>query len=159
MAIDTLTVSATSATEQIKNLVLANAAAHISSATPESALKSSAPDNTYDGVRKPYEIYNGGFSNAHERGVCIRIANGTAGQIGLIRLWADTFIRMMVEEKGEQPFEVSSNFSVGKAKTSYSSVIRIYLFIGRLVSGRHHRQSVNAGVWCCGYGAHVHPTS
>ena len=106
MAIDTLPVSVTSATEQMKNLVLANATAQISSVTLGHVLASSTPANTSDGARKPYEIYNGGYSNAHERGVCIRIANGTAGQIGLLRVWADAFIRMMVEDKGEQPFEV-----------------------------------------------------
>ncbi|KAF5328701.1 hypothetical protein D9619_011489 [Psilocybe cf. subviscida] len=107
MAIEALPVSATSVTEQIKNLVLANAAAHVSSVALGSILASSPSANTSDGARKPYEIYNGGYSNAHERGVCVRIANGGGGQIGLLRVWADVFIRMMVEEKGEQPFEIA----------------------------------------------------
>ncbi|KAF8196453.1 hypothetical protein BJ912DRAFT_111431 [Pholiota molesta] len=54
----------------------------------------------------PYEIYDGGFESGKARGVCIRIANGTAGQVGLVRAWADNFIRHMVKE-GEDPFLIA----------------------------------------------------
>jgi len=55
---------------------------------------------------KPFAIYNGGYSHARERGICLRIANGGAGQTGLIQAYADTFIQYMVA-KGGEPFEVS----------------------------------------------------
>jgi hypothetical protein len=55
---------------------------------------------------KPFAIYNGGYEGARKRGTRLRIANGGAGQTGLIRAWADTFIQYMVA-KGAEPFEVS----------------------------------------------------
>ena len=54
---------------------------------------------------KPREIYDGGYENAKIQGVRLRIANGGAGQTGLIRAWADGFIQYMVSE-GMPPFEV-----------------------------------------------------
>ena len=54
---------------------------------------------------KPREIYDGGYENAKIQGVRLRIANGGAGQTGLIRAWADRFIQYMVSE-GMPPFEV-----------------------------------------------------
>ena len=53
----------------------------------------------------PYAIYDGGFPVAQKRGVCIRIANGGAGQAGLIKAWADAFITAMVA-RGSEPFQV-----------------------------------------------------
>ncbi|KAF8154440.1 hypothetical protein B0H34DRAFT_799224 [Crassisporium funariophilum] len=55
---------------------------------------------------KPHAIYDGGYDRARLRGVCLRIANGGAGQTGLIRAWADTFIQHMVA-KGVEPFQVA----------------------------------------------------
>ncbi|KAF8960817.1 hypothetical protein BDZ97DRAFT_1665317 [Flammula alnicola] len=54
----------------------------------------------------PYAIYNGGYDDAKDRGICLRIANGGAGQTGLIRAWADAFIQYMVH-RGVEPFEVA----------------------------------------------------
>lgn len=54
---------------------------------------------------KPHEVYDGGYENAKIQGVRLRIANGSAGQTGLIRAWADGFIQHMVSE-GMAPFEV-----------------------------------------------------
>ncbi|KAF9482071.1 hypothetical protein BDN70DRAFT_802237 [Pholiota conissans] len=54
----------------------------------------------------PYEIYDGGFESAKSRGICVRIANGTAGQIGLLRAWADAFIQQAVKQ-GEDPFQIA----------------------------------------------------
>ncbi|KAJ3506698.1 hypothetical protein NLJ89_g6726 [Agrocybe chaxingu] len=56
---------------------------------------------------KPRAIYDGGFPESKQRGVCLRIANGGAGQTGLLRAWADAFIQDMVK-KGSQPFEAST---------------------------------------------------
>ncbi|KIJ98187.1 hypothetical protein K443DRAFT_680974 [Laccaria amethystina LaAM-08-1] len=53
----------------------------------------------------PQEIYNGGYTNAKD--VRLRIANGGAGQSGLIRAWADAFIRFMVKVRHVQPFLVA----------------------------------------------------
>lgn len=60
---------------------------------------------------KPFAIYNGSYECARKRGICLRIANGGAGQTGLIRAWADTFIQYMVA-KGAEPFEVSHRHSM-----------------------------------------------
>ena len=53
----------------------------------------------------PRAIYDGGFDTAAARGVCLRIANGGAGQTGFIQAWADAFIQHMVAQ-GEKPFQV-----------------------------------------------------
>ncbi len=66
--------------------------------------------STLGGLSSPHEIYDGGYAHARERGVLVRIANGTAGQVGLLRAWADSFIRHMVN-KGEQPFQVRFGLS------------------------------------------------
>ena len=72
---------------------------------------SRSPSTTFDSTRvnisKPHAIYDGGYENAKIQGVRLRIANGGAGQVGLIRAWADGFIQYMVSE-GMQPFEVRS---------------------------------------------------
>ena len=57
----------------------------------------------------PQAVYNGGFTGATE--VCVRIANGGAGQSGLIGAWANAFIQYAVS-KGKQPFLVSNNTTV-----------------------------------------------
>ncbi|PPQ79459.1 hypothetical protein CVT25_002621 [Psilocybe cyanescens] len=57
---------------------------------------------------KPSAIYDGGYrERAQRRGVCLRIANGGAGQTGLIQAWANAFIRYMVTHKGVEPFQVA----------------------------------------------------
>jgi hypothetical protein len=55
----------------------------------------------------PYAIYDGGFPDAQRRGICIRIANGGAGQAGLVKAWADAFVKDRVA-RGSQPFQVIS---------------------------------------------------
>lgn len=55
--------------------------------------------------KKPQAIYDGCYENAKIQGVRLRIANGGAGQTGLIRAWANGFIQYMVS-KGIPPFEV-----------------------------------------------------
>lgn len=74
---------------------------------------SSNPPTTFDftSSNKPHEVYDGGYENAKRQGVRLRIANGGAGQIGLIRAWADAFIQHMVS-KGMPPFEVRPIHSV-----------------------------------------------
>ncbi len=39
--------------------------------------------STPGGFSSPHEIYDGGYAHARERGVLVRIANGTAGQVGV----------------------------------------------------------------------------
>ncbi|TFK50187.1 hypothetical protein OE88DRAFT_1661802 [Heliocybe sulcata] len=52
----------------------------------------------------PQAVYNGGFQSAQE--IYVRIANGGAGQSGLIGAWADAFIQYSVK-KGMRPFLVA----------------------------------------------------
>ena len=54
----------------------------------------------------PQAVYDGGYRNASTRGVALRIANGGAGQVGLIKAWADAFIQYAVQKEGEDPFQV-----------------------------------------------------
>ncbi|KAI0046984.1 hypothetical protein FA95DRAFT_1559537 [Auriscalpium vulgare] len=70
------------------------------------------PDGVYakagigfaDASIAPQAVYNGGFANATE--ILIRIANGGAGQSGLIGAWADAFIQASVED-GIAPFLIA----------------------------------------------------
>ena len=52
----------------------------------------------------PQAVYNGGFTSATE--ICVRIANGGAGQSGLIGAWANAFIQHSVNNLGKAPFLV-----------------------------------------------------
>ncbi|PPQ98256.1 hypothetical protein CVT26_003448 [Gymnopilus dilepis] len=55
---------------------------------------------------EPRAIYDGGYGQPKGSCIRLRIANGGAGQIGLIQTWADTFIHHMVS-KGHKPFQVA----------------------------------------------------
>ncbi|KAG5644439.1 hypothetical protein DXG03_008534 [Asterophora parasitica] len=52
----------------------------------------------------PQATYDGGYSDAAE--MKLRIANGGAGQSGLIGAWADAFIQHCVKDLGMKPFKV-----------------------------------------------------
>ncbi|KAF9005233.1 hypothetical protein BDQ17DRAFT_1390074 [Cyathus striatus] len=52
----------------------------------------------------PQKTYNGDYDDAKD--IRLRIANGGAGQSGLIGAWANAFIKYCVEKKGEKPFLV-----------------------------------------------------
>ncbi len=54
----------------------------------------------------PQATYNGGYSSATT--VRLRVANGGAGQSGLIGAFADAFIKWRVEIFKEEPFTVSA---------------------------------------------------
>lgn len=58
------------------------------------------------GSLKPTQVYYGGHNDTSNP-VGLRIANGGAGQSGLIGAWADSFINYMVDRKGHAPFTVS----------------------------------------------------
>lgn len=77
----------------------------VSSRNPPTNFNSMIDTTTSNTSNKPHEIYDGGYENAKNQGVRLRIANGGAGQVGLIRAWADGFIQHMVSE-GMSPFEV-----------------------------------------------------
>ena len=64
-----------------------------------------SPPSAIHAVESPQALYDGGYSDASIRGVALRIANGGAGQAGLIKEWADAFIQYSVE-RGAQPFQV-----------------------------------------------------
>lgn len=61
-----------------------------------------APSST--GSLAPREVYHGSYNDTTKVG--LRIANGGAGQSGLIGAWANSFINYMVERKGHEPFTV-----------------------------------------------------
>lgn len=63
----------------------------------------SAGVGTTSSALAPQAVYNGGYPNA--TGIGLRIANGGAGQSGLIKAWADAFIRYEVGN-GREPFKV-----------------------------------------------------
>ncbi|EAU81214.1 hypothetical protein CC1G_09458 [Coprinopsis cinerea okayama7 len=70
------------------------------------------PDGLYSGSGvaasdaslSPQEVYDGGYSNATE--MYLRIATGGSGQSGLIKAWADAFIKYNVENGLAPPFKV-----------------------------------------------------
>ncbi len=53
---------------------------------------------------EPRAIYDGGYSTA--KSVDLRIANGGAGEAGLIGAWANAFIQTRVVDYGDAPFKV-----------------------------------------------------
>ncbi|KAG7095013.1 hypothetical protein E1B28_005808 [Marasmius oreades] len=56
-------------------------------------------------ILSPGAIYNGGYPSAKE--VRLRIANGGAGQSGLVEAFANAYIQFSVETKGVKPFLVA----------------------------------------------------
>lgn len=52
----------------------------------------------------PKATYDGGYADA--KNIRLRIANGGAGQSGLIGAWADAFIKYCVEDQKLKPFRV-----------------------------------------------------
>lgn len=58
----------------------------------------------------PKAIYDGGYSDAKD--ILVRIANGGAGQSGLIGAWADAFIQHCVEFHKFPAFRVRYGFHV-----------------------------------------------
>jgi len=52
----------------------------------------------------PRAVYDGGYPEAKE--IKLKIANGGAGQSGLIGAWADAFIQYCVKQLGYKPFKV-----------------------------------------------------
>ena len=75
------------------------------------------PDTPYVGagvnaavVLAPHVIYDGGYPRVGQ-GIKLRIANGGAGQSGLIGAWADAFIQHSVRDLGLEPFLVRSHQS------------------------------------------------
>ncbi|KAG5637568.1 hypothetical protein H0H81_004145 [Sphagnurus paluster] len=73
-----------------------SAANQPSNTTPEATASNSGP--------QPRATYNGGYPEATE--IRLRIANGGAGQSGLIGAWADAFIQHCVKNLGWKPFKV-----------------------------------------------------
>ncbi|KAG6853764.1 hypothetical protein C0991_001594 [Blastosporella zonata] len=55
-------------------------------------------------VLRPSAVYNGNYTEATE--LRLRIANGGAGQSGLIGAWANAFIQYCVENRTMTPFQV-----------------------------------------------------
>lgn len=55
----------------------------------------------------PQAIYDGGYKDAKD--LRLKIANGGAGQSGLIKAWADAFIQYCVKTLGYKPFRVRWN--------------------------------------------------
>ncbi|KAF8066542.1 hypothetical protein FPV67DRAFT_1195195 [Lyophyllum atratum] len=60
--------------------------------------------STKDAALKPQAIYDGGYPTASK--IKLRIANGGAGQSGLIGAWADAFIQYNVQILKREPFLV-----------------------------------------------------
>ncbi|KAF9459268.1 hypothetical protein BDZ94DRAFT_1172017 [Collybia nuda] len=64
----------------------------------------SSGTNTTGPALAPRATYNGGYNDAQD--IRVRIANGGAGQSGLIGAWADAFVKYCVEERQAKPFKV-----------------------------------------------------
>jgi len=94
-------------------------------------------------VPTPKDIYNGGFPDAPQQGIRLRISNGGAGQAGLIKAWADAFIQYQVA-KGAKPFEV-------KSLCELCCWVLTFSLIDCLVSYGHNWQSSDVSVRYCRY--------
>lgn len=92
----------------------------------------------------PKAIYDGGYPDAKD--ILVRIANGGAGQSGLIGAWADAFIQHCVEFHKFPAFRVRSWFPSRR-----SSLNSCYTLIGWMVPRRHHRKSWTTRCWLCGH--------
>ncbi|KAK0473725.1 hypothetical protein IW261DRAFT_674593 [Armillaria novae-zelandiae] len=68
----------------------------------------------------PQATYNGGYSSATT--VRLRVANGGAGQAGLIGAFADAFIKWRVESSQEEPFKVEWYLGDTTQSLSYLSL-------------------------------------
>lgn len=97
--------------------------------TPGVAIR--IPDGLYLGVGvdtttaalNPQAIYNGGYTEAKD--IRLRIANGGAGQSGLIGAWANAFIQYSVKNLGLEPFLVRTSFQIEFLYLSIPLVCRL----------------------------------
>ncbi|TFK65918.1 hypothetical protein BDN72DRAFT_880626 [Pluteus cervinus] len=88
----------------------------------------------------PREVYDGGYTNA--KGIYLRIANGGAGQSGLIKAWADAFIQYNVAQ-GLEPFKVA--WYLGDTTESLAFLAAGYVDIAITYNEAAELQSVNSG--------------
>jgi len=72
-----------------------------------SGLYVGASVDTESAALAPQATYDGGYPRVGQ-GIKLRIANGGAGQSGLIGAWADAFIGYSVKVLGLEPFLVCS---------------------------------------------------
>ncbi|PBK70271.1 hypothetical protein ARMSODRAFT_132431 [Armillaria solidipes] len=88
---------------------------------PHPVVTSSGPvASAHSSPLTPQATYNGGYSSATT--VRLRVANGGAGQAGLIGAFADAFIKWRVESFKEEPFKVEWYLGDTTQSLSYLSL-------------------------------------
>ncbi|KAL0565079.1 hypothetical protein V5O48_016950, partial [Marasmius crinis-equi] len=89
----------------------------------------------------PAAVYDGGYQGAHE--VRLRIANGGAGQSGLIGAFANAYIRFCVETKGAKPFLVA--WYLGDTTQSLQYLAAKLVDVALTYNAAAEKQSENSG--------------
>ncbi|KAL0956905.1 hypothetical protein HGRIS_003010 [Hohenbuehelia grisea] len=93
---------------------------------------------------KPQATYNGGYESATK--ARLRVANGGAGQSGLIGAFADAFIKSRVDKSGDEPFTVEwylgdTTQSLGYLSAGYVDVAFTYNEAAELATVKHGKAS------------------
>lgn len=76
----------------------------------------------------PKAVYDGGYPEAKE--ITLKIANGGAGQSGLIGAWADAFIQYCVNQLGIKPFKVCFKFVMSVRGPDHFISIKVGWYLG-----------------------------
>ncbi|KAG7100173.1 hypothetical protein E1B28_001952 [Marasmius oreades] len=100
----------------------------------------SSPASTASATVAPQAIYNGGYQDATE--TLLRIANGGAGQSGMVEAFANAFIKYSVG-KGSKPFSVS--WILGDTTQSLGFIAAKQADIALTYSAAAENQSIASG--------------
>ncbi|KAG6817590.1 hypothetical protein H0H93_006612, partial [Arthromyces matolae] len=93
-------------------------------------------------ILQPAATYNGGYADSDAAGIRLRIANGGAGQSGLIGAWADAFIQHCVQKKSISPFQVG--WYLGDTTQSLSYLAAGQVDVAVTYNGAAEKQSIDS---------------
>ncbi|KAJ7611443.1 hypothetical protein DFH06DRAFT_1245145 [Mycena polygramma] len=92
----------------------------------------------------PAAVYNGSYTFLDTSNIKLRIANGGAGQSGLVKALADTFIDYMVKEHGMAPFQVG--WYLGDTTQSLDYMVKRQADIAITYNAAAENASLDSGV-------------
>ncbi|KAF8876583.1 hypothetical protein BD779DRAFT_1560205 [Infundibulicybe gibba] len=107
------------------------------------AVAQASADASTKAELKPQEVYDGGYGHSGGQPIAVRIANGGAGQSGLIGAWANAFIKYMVEKTSCAPFLVG--WYLGDTTESLGFVKDALVDIAVTYNKAAEEQSMNDG--------------
>ncbi|KAK1217189.1 hypothetical protein PQX77_020165 [Marasmius sp. AFHP31] len=106
-----------------------------------SALLSGVLGQTSSTAPTPKAVYNGGYQNASE--ILLRVANGGAGQSGLVEAFANAFIKYSVEKGSSKPFSVA--WILGDTTQSLDYIAAKQADVGLTYNDAAEAQSIASG--------------